>query len=174
MLTKTKKQTIIKDLTDKFRRQKIAVFTDFRGINVAKLTALRREIKKAGAELKVAKKTFLRLALKAVGLDYDPKELEGEIGVVFGYEDQIAPVKSLAKFIKEKENKTFRILKGLMEGKWFSGEETMGLAKLPGREQLLGKLAWVLNYPMQGFHNVLQANLKNLVVVLSKINENKK
>ena len=170
-LTREKKTKIVEELTEMFKKQKIAVFSDFRGVGVSKLTALRREMKKAGAEFKVAKKTFLRIALKAVGIDYDPKGLEGEIGVIFGYEDQIAPVKSAVKF--GKENKTFKLLKGILDGKFIEGKEVLMLAKLPSREQLLAKLVWVLNSPIQGFHNVLQGNLKNLVVVLNKIKDKK-
>ena len=170
-LTRGRKTKIVEELTEMFKKQKIAVFSDFRGVGVSKLTALRREMKKAGAEFKVAKKTFLRLALKAVGIDYDPKTLEGEIGVIFGYEDQIAPVKTAAKF--GKENKTFKILKGILDGKFLEGKEVLLLAKLPSREQLLAKLVWVLNSPLQGFHNVLSGNLRNLVVVLNKIREKK-
>ncbi|MDO8664895.1 MAG: 50S ribosomal protein L10 [Candidatus Liptonbacteria bacterium] len=167
MLSKTKKQEIVKELTDKFQKQKSVIFTDFRGIGVNKLMALRREMRKLGAEFKVAKKTFLRIALKSVGVEYDPKELEGEIGVIFGYEDQVAPAKAAAKF--GKENETFKVLKGLLDGKLIEGKEVLALAKLPSHEQLLGKLVWVLNSPIQGFYNVLQGNLRNLVVVLSKI-----
>lgn len=171
MLTREKKQEIVKDLEDNFKKQKIVLFSDFRGVNVSKLTALRKEVKKVGAEFKVAKKTFLRLALKAIGIEYDPKELEGEIGVVFGYEDQIAPVKTAVKF--GKENKTFKVLKGILDGKLLEGKDVLLLAKLPSRDQLLAKLAWVLNSPIQGFYNVLQGNLRNLVVVLNKIRDKK-
>ncbi|MDO8600475.1 MAG: 50S ribosomal protein L10 [bacterium] len=167
MLTKSKKQEIVKELTDKFEKQKSVIFTDFRGIGVNKLMTLRREMRKLGAEFKVAKKTFLRIALKSIGVEYDPKELEGEIGVIFGYEDQVGPAKAAAKF--GKENETFKVLKGLLDGKLIEGKEVLALAKLPSREQLLGKLVWVLNSPIQGFYNVLQGNLRNLVVVLSKI-----
>ena len=171
-LTREKKTKIVEELTEMFKKQKIAVFSDFRGVGVSKLTALRREMKKAGAEFKVAKKTFLRIALKAVGIDYDPKGLEGEIGVIFGYEDQIAPVKSAVKF--GKENKTFKLLKGILDGKFIEGKEVLMLAKLPSREQLLAKLVWVLNSPIQGFHNVLQGNLRSLLIVLNKIQDKKK
>lgn len=170
-LTREKKSKIVEELTEMFKKQKIAVFSDFRGVGVSKLTLLRREMKKAGAEFRVAKKTFLRIALKAVEIDYDPKTLEGEIGVIFGYEDQITPVKSAVKF--GKENKTFKILKGILDGKFLEGKEILMLAKLPSREQLLAKLVWVLNSPIQGFHNVLQGNLRNLVVVLNKIRDKK-
>lgn len=171
MLSKTKKQEIVKELTDKFQKQKSVIFADFRGVGVNKLMTLRREMKKLGAEFRVAKKTFLRLALKSIGVAYDPKELEGEIGVIFGYEDQVAPAKVAAKF--SKENETFKVLKGLLDGKLIEGKEVLALAKLPSREQLLAKLVWVLNFPIQGFYNVLQGNLRNLVVVLNKIKESR-
>jgi large subunit ribosomal protein L10 len=167
MLTKSKKQEIVRELTDKFQKQKSVIFADFRGIGVNKLMALRREMKKVGAEFRVAKKTFLRIALKSIGIEYDPKELDGEIGVIFAYEDQVAPAKSAVKF--GKENETFKVLRGLLGGKLLDGKEVLALAKLPSREQLLGKLVGTLNAPIQGFYNVLQGNLRNLVVVLSKI-----
>lgn len=172
MLSKQKKQEIVKELSDKFQKQKSAIFTDFRGIGVNKLMLLRREMKKLGAEFRVAKKTFLRLALQSIGVAYDPKELEGEIGVIFGYEDQIAPAKAAVKF--SKENETFKVLSGLLGGKLLESKEVLAFAKLPSREQLLAKLVGALIAPMQGFHNVLQGNLRNLVVVLHKIKDNKK
>lgn len=171
MLSKSKKEEIVKELSEKFQKQKSAIFADFRGIGVNKLMLLRREMKKLGAEFRVAKKTFLRIALKSIGVEYDPKELDGEIGVIFGYEDQVAPAKAAVKF--GKENETFKVLKGLLGGKLLDSKEVLALAKLPSREQLLAKLVWVLNSPVQGFYNVLQGNLRNLVVVLQKIKDNK-
>lgn len=171
MISKTKKQNIIKELEERFKRQKIAILTDFRGINVSKMTILRRELKKLDAEFKVAKKTFLRIAFKTAGIDYDPKMLEGEIGVVFGYQDQIEPIKGIMSFIKK--NKTFRILKGLLDGRLLSEEDVIAFSKLPPKHELIVKLAWVLNSPIQGFHNILSGNLKNLVVVLNKVKDKK-
>src|SRR3989344_4972042 len=57
MITKTKKSEIIKDLSDKLSRKKIAIFSDFHGVSVVKLQSLRRLFKKTGGEYKVAKKT---------------------------------------------------------------------------------------------------------------------
>src|SRR3990172_12174239 len=104
-LTREKKTKIVEELAGRFKKQKIAIFTDFRGVNVTKLTTLRREMKKAGAEFKVAKKTFLRIALKAIGIEYDPKTLEGGNPPIFFYINHIGPVKTAAKFTKE--NTTF-------------------------------------------------------------------
>src|SRR3990167_8386343 len=98
MLTRQQKEKLVAGLEDKFRRQRVSIFTDLRGISVAKLSAFRRELRKSGAELKMGKKTLLKRALDAVGINIEPKTLEGELGVIFGYEDQVAPAKAAAKF----------------------------------------------------------------------------
>lgn len=170
MQTRSEKENIVGELTDRFRRQRISIFTDIRGISVAKLAAFRRELKKLGAEFRVAKKTLLRRALEAAGPAFggiEPKRLEGEIGVIFGYEDQIAPAKAAAKF--SKENETFKMLKGVLAEKILEAREVLALAKLPAREQLLGQLAFALDAPVQGLAIALAGNIRNLVVVLNKI-----
>ncbi len=172
MLTRDQKSSIIKELSEQFSRQKISLFADFRGISVAKLSQFRRELKKLGAEFKVAKKTLLKRALAEASIELEPKELEGEIGVVFGFEDQVSPAKAAVKFAKE--NQTFKMLKGILDGKVIEGAAVAALAKLPSREQLLGKLAAVLQAPIRNLAVVLQANIRNLAVVLNQLSINKK
>lgn len=167
MLRRSEKAKIIEGLEERFGRQKVSIFTDFRGINVGRISAFRRELKNIGAEFKVAKKTFFKRALDALGIGLDPEELEGEIGVIFGYEDQVAPAKTAAKFAKE--NETFKVLRGILDGKVIKGSAVLALAKLPSREQLLGQVASVLQAPIRGLAVVLQANIRNLAVVLRQV-----
>ncbi len=172
MLTKAEKIEVVERFTDRFKRQRVSIFADFRGISVAKLETLRRELKKVSAEFKVVKKTLLKRAIEASGAgEIEPKGLEGEIGVIFGYEDQIAPAKAAAKFAKG--NETFKVLRGILSGKVLEAKEVLALAKLPGREQLLAQLAYALNGPIQGLATVLQGNLQNLVVVLNRVKDKK-
>lgn len=174
MLTRSEKAEVVSGLEKRFRSSAISIFADFRGISVAKLTALRGELKKIGAEFKVAKKTLLKRALEAAGPEFggiEPKALEGEIGVIFGYEDQVAPAKTAAKF--SKENDTFKVLKGVLAGNLIEAREILALAKLPSREQLLGQFARALSAPLQGLANVLAGNIRNLVVVLNNIKDKK-
>lgn len=174
MLNREQKAKLVEELDEKFKRQRLSIFADFRGISVAKLTQFRRELKKIGAEFKVAKKTLLKLALEKAGPAFsgiEPKELNGEIGIIFGYEEQIAPAKAAARF--SKENETFRVLKGVLAGKILEARDVLLLAKLPGREQLLAQLARTLNAPLQNLVNVLQGNIRNLVVVLNQIKSKK-
>jgi large subunit ribosomal protein L10 len=174
MTSREKKEIAIHDLAERFSRKKIAIFTDFHGISVEKSRLLRRILKKNGAEYKVAKKTLLGLAMKKSviqGLDVK-KDLKGEIAVMFGYGDDIAaPAKDLLQF--SKENETFRILAGILKQRFLSPKEIETLSRLPSREILLALLLKTLQSPLRGLAAVLEGNIRNLVVVLSRI-KNKK
>ncbi len=171
MLTKAQKIKTVEEVADKFKRQKIAIFSDFTGISVSKFQALRRLLKKDQAEYKVAKKTLFDRALEEAGISMKTKELQGEIGTTFGYGDEIAPAKTLFKF--SKENETFKILGGILGGRLLNSKEVLAFAKLPSREILLGQLLGVLQSPIRGLVTVLGGNLRNLVVVLNKIKDKK-
>lgn len=175
MLRRKEKTLIVEDLKGKFLRQRVSIFTNLSGVSVAKLSAFRRELKTIDAEFKVAKKTMLERALEAVGPSLagriEPRSLEGEIGVVFGYGDQAAPAKTAAKF--SKENPTFKVLKGFLGGTVIETGEILALAKLPSREQLLATVAYALNTPIRGLAHVLAENMRNLVVVLTRITSQK-
>lgn len=171
MLNKEQKKNIVDDLADRFKRQKIAFFSDFHGVSVAKAQMLRRLLKKNDAEYKVAKKTLLDRALEKAGIGLRTKELQGEIGVTFAYGEETAPAKTLSKF--GRENETFKILGGILGERILSGKEILAFAKLPGREVLLAQLLGVLQSPIRGLTTVLQGNIRNLVVVLNQIAKNK-
>ena len=171
MLTKAKKADVVAGLADQFSRQKVAIFSDFHGVSVANATQLRRNLKKEDAEYKVAKKTLLARALSTVGITFDAKRLKGEIGVAFGYGDQAAPAKILAKF--GKENETFKILGGLLGSRVMSEKDVIALARLPSREALLGQVASVLSAPMRGLASALQGNIRNLAFVLGQVRDKK-
>lgn len=167
MLTRDAKANLVQALRERFGRQRISIFSDIRGISVAALTRFRRDLKTADAELKVAKKTLMRRALAEAGITLDPKELEGEIGVIFGYGDQAEPARLAARFGKEQP--TFRVLRGILGGTVVAGEELIAFAALPPRDILLAMLARAFQAPLQRLVNVLQGNIRNLVGVLSQI-----
>ena len=169
MLNRTQKENIVKDLSDRFKRQKIAFFSDFHGVSVAKLQTLRRLLKKERAEYKVSKKTLFDRALTEAGISLKTKDLQGELGVTFGYGDEVNPARTLLKF--SKENETFKILGGILGGRTLNLKEVLALAKLPSREVLLEKAVRVLSSPIRGLVIVLQGNLRNLVVVLNNIKD---
>lgn len=166
-LTKTQKQKIVSDLKEKVAKQKAMVFAVITGLKVKDLTALRREMKKKDCELKVAKKTLLSSVFKDNKIDIDPKKMEGEIALGFGYQDEITPFKTIYDFSREHES--LKILGGLIGQDVLAKEKAIEIGQLPSRDELLARLVGSLSSPLSGIVNVLQGNIKGLMYALSAI-----
>lgn len=166
-LNKTQKQKILEELKEKITRQKAIVFADFSGLKIKDLSALRKKVKCSDCELKVAKKTLISLALKKEGIEINLKKMEGEIVLCFGYKDEVLPFKILYDFSKEKEN--LKILGGLIGEETIEKEKAIEIAQLPTKKELLAKIVGSIKTPILSLVNVLQGNLRNLVLVLKAI-----
>lgn len=167
--TKEKKKKIIEDLKEKMKQQKIMVFFDFTGTKVKDLFELRRRLKSVDSQLKVIKKTLLKFVFENydVNLFKEVKNLKGQLAMVLGFKDEISPAKILYQF--SEVNPNLKILGGYFDNKFRGAEEIIILAKLPRREELLAKLVESIRAPISNLVNVLEGNLRGLVLVLSRI-----
>lgn len=173
-LTRKQKEDIFSSVSDKLKKQKSIAFTDFHGLSVANMSELKRKMRKVGAEYKVVKKNILAKAIEKSDIkDFDVKKMDGSVGITFSYEDEVAPVKALYDFVKEKNIEGFKIVGGVLENKFLTQNEVIALAKLPSKQELLAKLVSQMNAPISGFVNVLAGNIKNLAYVLNAIKEKK-
>ena len=166
-LTKVQKQKILDELKEKIAKQKVMIFADFTGLKVKDLSNLRKKIKAADGEIKVAKKTLLGLAVKGAGLEFEAKKIKGEIALVFGYKDEISLTKIIYQFAEANPN--LKILGGFLENQFRTAEEIITLAQLPTKEELLSGLVRSVSAPISNFINVLQGNIKGLLQVLTQI-----
>ena len=166
-LTKVQKQKILDELKEKIAKQKVMIFADFTGLKVKDLSNLRKKIKAADGEIKVAKKTLLGLAVKGAGLEFEAKKIKGEIALVFGYKDEISLTKIIYQFAEANPN--LKILGGFLENQFRTAEEIITLAQLPTKEELLSGLVRSVSAPISNFINVLQGNIKGLIYLLTKI-----
>jgi len=169
-LTKEQKQKTIKDLEEKIEKQKSAVFIDFSKVNSKDIFALRKKLKKADCVLKVAKKTLLKIAFGDKNKEIWQKIEEnapGQLAIVFGIKDEIAPAKITQQFTTENEN--LKILGGIFQSKFIDKAEVVFLSAIPSKEELLARLVGNLSAPIFGFVNILQGNIKGLITVLSKL-----
>ncbi|PIU78344.1 MAG: 50S ribosomal protein L10 [Candidatus Moranbacteria bacterium CG_4_10_14_3_um_filter_44_15] len=171
MLSRSQKENLVKDLSEKIKAGKVMIFSDYTGTSVAKMKNLRDELRKNDSSYKITKKKLIELAFKNAGIETDVKNMEGQIGVAIGNADEVSAAKVLANFSKENEN--FKILQGVLENKVISGEEVIALSKLLSRGELLSKLVGLINAPVSGFVNALAGNLRNLVGVLKVIGDTK-
>jgi len=170
MLNKEQKKQLVKDLTEKIKSAKAVVFTDFRGLKVKDLSVLKKELRKADAGFKVAKKTLMKIAFKDAGVKFDAAKLEGQIAISTS-PDEVTAAKIIDLF--SKKNANIKILGGFVGDKEMTAEEVKTLAKLPGREEMLARLVGTINAPISGFVNVLAGNLRGLVQVLKAVADSK-
>lgn len=171
MISREQKEKIIADLAEKIEKQKIAVFADCRGIEVGKVSAFRKSLKKADADYKVAKKSLIQRALKEKNLEVDVKGMEGQVGVIFGYKDEASTAKTAYNF--GKLNESFKILGGILGSRILSKEDVATLAKLPSYEAMLAQTVRAVAAPLSGLVNVLQGNIRGLVNVLNAVKAKK-
>jgi large subunit ribosomal protein L10 len=149
------KKQIVAEIAEKFRASKSTVIVDYRGLNVAEITELRKQLREAGVEFKVYKNTLTRRALAEVGLEGLNDVLTGPNAIAFSNEDVVAPAKILSEFAKNHE--ALEIKAGVIEGNIATLEEINALAKLPSREGLLSMLLSVLQAPIRNFALVTKA-----------------
>lgn len=163
------KQAFVQQLTEKLQSSVAGVVVDYKGITVADDTQLRRKLREAGVEYAVVKNTLLKRAAANVGLSDLDSVLEGATALAVSAEDHVAAAKILCEYAEK--NKTFEIKAGFVEGKVINTAEVQDLAKMPPKEVLVAKVLGGLNAPISGFANVLNANLRGLVVALNAIAE---
>ncbi|WP_062050693.1 50S ribosomal protein L10 [Bacillus sp. JCM 19034] len=143
------KKQVVSDIAAKLRDSKATVVVDYRGLNVAEVTELRKQLREAGVEFKVYKNTLARRATAEVELTELDEQLVGPTAIAFGADDAIAPAKVLNNFSKEHD--ALEIKAGVLEGRVVSVDEVKALAELPSREGLLSMLANVLQAPVRNF-----------------------
>ena len=168
-LTRKQKEEILNDLKDQVSRQKTMVFVDFTGLKVKDLSDLRKKLKESDSLFKVSKRTLLKLALKDFSSSLAQKidELEGELGIIFGFGDEILPAKTAYEF--SLSNKNLKMLGGFFEGEFIDRDRAIELGQIPSKEELLARLVGSISSPISGFVNILQGNIKGLVYTLSII-----
>ena len=162
----TKKQ-IVAEMTEKFSGSQSVIITDYRGLNVAEVTELRKKLREAGVEFKVVKNTLLKIAAKNAGIEGVDEYFQGPTAVAFGLNDAVAPAQVLSKFAKDHKN--LEIKGGVLEGKVIGLAEIKALADLPSREVLLAQVASVFQAPIAGLVNVLQGTIRKLGYALEEV-----
>jgi large subunit ribosomal protein L10 len=150
-MKRTEKEQLVSDLKGKLEGAKSLYYTDFTGLNVKRMTDLRRRLSKAGVEYVVIKNTLALRAVNESGLVGE--KLKGPTGLVIGA-DPVAAAKVVTDFARENEQKP-TVKGGLLEGKAVDAAQVKQLASLPSREQMMADLGAGLMSPMAAFVGAL-------------------
>ena len=154
------KKAEVKELAEKMQNAKLILLTEYRGINVADDTKLRKDLREANATCNVIKNNITRRALAECKLEGLEDKLVGPTAVIMSQEDYLGASKTIYKF--SKDNEFYKIKGGVVDGKVMTAEEIITLAKLPSRETLLSMLA-----------GALLSNISKVAVALNEVKKQK-
>ena len=157
-------------LAERLEGAKSVVLSEYAGMDVEAVTALRRKCRENHIEFRVNKNTQLRCALNARGQTLLDEYLVGPLAVAFA-RDEISAAKILSEFAKDKQLP--KIMAGLVDGKLLKAQQLHALAKLPGKTDLLTQLVFTLGSPARSLVMVLNAPVRNLVMALGQIQNQK-
>ena len=149
------KEQLVTELTTKIKSAKALYYTDFTGLNVKRMTDLRRRLKKAGIEYVVIKNTLALRAVNDSGLV--GTRLKGPTGLIVS-KDPVSAAKLLTDFAKENEQKP-TVKGGMLEGVAIDEAQVKKLASMPSREQMLAELGASMQAPMAAFVGALNGLL---------------
>jgi large subunit ribosomal protein L10 len=148
------KQAVVTEITDKMKNSQSTVVCEYRGLSVAEVTELRRNLRSEGVDFKVYKNTMVERACDDCGFADLKDALSGPNAFAFS-EDATAPARVLAKFAKK--HKALVLKKGIVEGKVVDEDTIKELSLLPNRDGMLSMLLSCLQSPVSSFARVVKA-----------------
>jgi len=167
MKTKEQKSQEISALTQEIGNASNAFLIDFKGITVPQVTELRKQVRETKSGYIVVKNTLALIALKNSPIVAMREQFNGPTAIAFNANDAVALAKALTKFAKDVPAVQFK--GAMLNGQVVPAEQIQAIASLPSREELISKLLFILQSPMRGLATVLQANIRNLAVVIDQI-----
>jgi large subunit ribosomal protein L10 len=163
------KVAVVDEVRDRLTESTATVLTEYRGLTVTELANLRAELRKNDAEYKVVKNTLTRIAAKDAGLEVPDELLVGPTAVTFCAGDPVAVAKVLRAFAKDHPE---LVVKGsILDGKLLDAADTMKLADLESREELLAKLAGMFESVLAQPARLALANLTKAARLLAALQQ---
>lgn len=167
----TDKKQVVADLRADFDKASVVIVTDYKGLDVAAITALRRKLSEAEVQYQVAKNTLLIRAAEDNDVALIKDVFKGPSAVAFSYDDPVAPAKVLTDFAKD--HKDLEIKAGVMGGQALDIDAIKALSNLPSREELLSQVLMVINGVPTSFVRALANIPERFLNVLTAIKDQK-
>lgn len=154
------KKQLVEEIKEKFLNSQTSVVVDYRGLDVAEVTELRKQLREEGIDFKVYKNTMTRRAAEAAELNELTETLVGPSAIAFSQDDAVAPARIIKNFAKDHE--ALEIKGGVIQGSVATLDQIKELADLPSYEGMVSMLL-----------SVLQAPIRNLAYVTKAVAEQK-
>jgi large subunit ribosomal protein L10 len=164
------KVAVVDEVRGRLSDSEAALLTEYRGLNVADISTLRRALRQAGGDYKIYKNTLVRFAARDLGLEIEDL-LTGPTAIAFVDGDPVSVAKALRDFARTNQNLVVK--GGVLGDKLLSADEARALADVAPRDELLARLAGAMAAPMQQFAGLLQAVPRSFAYGLSALIDQK-
>ena len=144
-MKKSEKTALVEDLAGSFGRASIALVSEYRGMTAAESTEMRKRLRAVRGEMRIAKNTLVRHAIKGTKYEALDSNLGGQVGLILSYEDPVVLAKTFTSFGPLGEK--LKLRGAVLDGKALTPAEVQALATLPSREVVFGQLLGMLNAP---------------------------
>jgi large subunit ribosomal protein L10 len=144
-MKKSEKTALVEDLSSSFGRASIALVSEYRGMTAAESTEMRKRLRAVRGEMRIAKNTLVRHAIKGSKFEALDSSLGGQISLILSYEDPVVLAKTFTSFGPLGDK--LKLRGAVLDGKALTPAEVQALATLPSREVVFGQLLGLLNAP---------------------------
>jgi large subunit ribosomal protein L10 len=165
------RDSLVKTIKNNISENKSVFLLSYTKLSSPKISELRKDLKKVGASVHVAKNQLARLALKELNREPLAEKVEGQTAFVWSSDDAVAISKVLMKFTKEIE--TLKVRGGILDDGLLADKDVKTLSELPSREVLLAQLLGILQAPISRLLGAFNAKSQDLLSILKQYSEKK-
>jgi large subunit ribosomal protein L10 len=167
------REEAVEVLARRVQKTKGLIVLDYKGLNVEKVTSLRKQIRQTGCEMKVAKNTLMKIATKDTVFEPLHEQLVGQMAVTFIDGDPAMVAKVITRFLKDNPDTPLKVKSGMLEKMMLNEKAIEQLGNLPSRDVLLAQLLGTIAAPLTGFVTVLSDIPRKFLRVLMAIKDTK-
>ena len=165
MMNKEKKKTYISEMTSQFDKSEAVIVTHYQGLTVNQLDELRAKMREHGIIFKITKNRITKLALEKTRCKDLSDLFSGPTAVALS-KDAITSAKILTNF--SKENKSLKILGGIMGNDILDVAGVKNVATLPTLDEARAKIVGILRSPAQKLATILLAPATKIAILASE------
>ena len=167
MQKRSEKEATVANLAKKFSKAQVAIVAEYKKLDVATVTELRKKCRAAKVDYKVVKNTLAKRAAKGTSVEKVADILSGPTAIIMGYDDPVAAAKVLTEFLKDlKDKEALKIRGAVVDGNRIDAAGVNDLSKMPGLPELRATLLAMLNTPASQLARVLASPGQQLARVL--------
>jgi large subunit ribosomal protein L10 len=170
-MKKADKTALVQKMNESLGRASIALISEYRGMTAGESTEVRRRLRAVRGELRVAKNTLVKRAIKGTPYEALEANLGGQVGIIVSYQDPVELAKTFSN-LRELGDK-LKLRGGVIDGKAITPEEVQALATLPPREVIMAQLLGLLQAPATHLVRLLNepgSGLARLIDAIGKKN----